>query len=283
MSGTGGRIARLYAFDEAPAAMRAAAEPYLTRFGTRFATLVHFDRALLAELQQAPDGALPPGLRMASDEVPGVVADMDEITEIANLRAPTLRQRAAYRDALLRIYRSLPVDAEPFLTDPRTLCVAPEREGRQLAAELGWLPPGRHATPSAKRIPFDGGLLVGLSAAPLADAPDRCLLIDGVVASGATLMAVLTLLRGPVSQVTLLTAHSTAAGMWALHRYAAALGIDCALVAGHVSGTLNDHFYATAEGAPGRMVLGDVGDTISDLPAGLGPARTDHHVRRLRS
>ncbi len=260
------RIAQYFTAEDAPEEMLAASEKYQLRFGTKFAAFAYFSRDLLENLQAHPGDGLPPGVCVASGQDPSIVRDMAEISMIANVAHQTPAQRSAYRDALVRIYRKMPVDAVELSTDPRLLCVGPEREGRQLAEVLGCLPSERSSTPSAKRIPFRGGILVGTSEPPLTDGRDGALIIDGVVASGSTVMALLTQMHESISKATLLTAHSTAAGVWALHRYAELLGLEFDLVVGHVSGILDRGFYATDEKVPGKLVLGDIGDTISDLP-----------------
>lgn len=263
-----------FAVEEAPAAMRAAAAEYEQRYGTRFATLTYFSRDLLAALH-AHDGAAdrPAGVYVSSSEDPSVVQDLAEITVIANRSRATEADRIAYRDALLRIYHKLPAG---YPAPDGVLCIGPEREGRLLAAMLDCLPPERSLTPTAKRISYRGGILVGLSELPAAIDQQECLVIDGVVASGATVMALLTALPATVTNVTLLTAHSTLDGLWGIQRHAAELGIESRIEVGHVSGVLNDSFYATDEQDGARVVLGDVGDAISGLPepSDLGAAST---------
>lgn len=261
------RTAQYFSADEAPEEMLAAAEKYQLRFGTKFAAFAHFSRDLLMNLQAHSGAGLPPGVRVGSAGDPSIVRDMAEISMIANLAHRTAQQRSAYRDALVRIYRKLPVNAAELAADPRLLCVGPDREGRQLAEVLGCLPGERAFTPCVKRIPFRGGILVGTSEPPATGGHDGALIIDGMVASGATVMALLTQMRGTIARATLLTAHSTVAGVWALHRYAALLGLEFDLVVGHVSGELGRGFHANDEKVPGKLVLGDIGDTISGLPA----------------
>jgi hypothetical protein len=194
-----------------------------------------------------------------------VVSDLDLITTVANLPEQSPADRRSYRDALVRIYRRLPVDLTD-LSSGDVLCVGPLREGKLLAETLGCLPAERSLTPSAKRISYQDGILVGRSRIPASIPHGSALIVDGVVASGATVMALLQALPGTVEQVTLLTAQSTAAGMWALHRYGQLLNLRLRLVVGHVSGVLNHHFYAVDPQDRNRLVLGDVGDTISDIP-----------------
>lgn len=261
-----GAIALHYASVDAPEGLREAAEPFGSRFGTVFDSLTYFSSPLLDVLHTSdPPGTVPPNVQVASHHSPTVVEEIDVMTEVANLVNPSEADRSAYRDALLRIYGSLALSAAEEASSNQVLCVGPEREGRELAEMLGALPEGRSVTPSAKRIPYDDGLLIGLSGMRTDTAPVECLIIDGVVASGATMMALLQALPSSVERATLLTAHSTEAGVWAMHRYAQLLQVDFQIVVGHVSGVLNDRFYATDRHNPGRLLLGDVGDTISGL------------------
>jgi hypothetical protein len=258
------RPAPHYAAALAPAPMRAAAEPVRTRFGTSFASLTYFDTDLLGALHSHGGDDLPPGITVASGKDPSIIAELDVITTVANLPEQSRSQRVAYLDALLGIYRRLPVDLTA-LASGDVLCVGPLREGRQIALALDCLPDDRSLTPSAKRIAYQEGILVGMSEIPAATPYRSCLVIDGVVASGATVMALLQVLPSTVEQITLVTAQSTAAGVWALYRYAALLGKRLDLIVGHVSGVLDGHFYAVDPDDRERLVLGDIGDTISML------------------
>ncbi|MGX7826343.1 hypothetical protein ACTG9Q_14740 [Actinokineospora sp. 24-640] len=253
-----------HAAENAPAAWLSAAEPYRLRFGHEFASFTLFTAAQLADLG-APRDLL--GLTVATESDPSVVDDLAEATKVANLAEQTVADRTVYRDALLRIYAKLPVRADE-LTRGDVLCVGPEREGRQLAQDLGALPAGRSLTPSAKRIGYEGGILVGMSALPAATGHRHCVVIDGVVASGATVMALMRSLPRGVERVTLLTAQSTAAGARAVLGFGTRLGLRTEVVVGVVSGVLDESFYAHDERDRDLVVLGDVGDTISGLGAG---------------
>jgi hypothetical protein len=258
------RLAPHYPLERAPEAMRAAAEPVRAHFGTSFSTLTYFDAELLAALHVHNPGELPSGITIASAQDPSIIDQFDVITTVANLPGQSRSDRAAFLDALLSIYSKLPADL-PALAADDVLCVAPLREGRQLAQAIGCLPEDRSLTPSAKRIAHHDGVLVGMSEISTATPYRSCLIIDGVVASGATVMALLQALPRSVERITLATAQSTAAGAWALTRYAAILGQRLDLIVGHVSGVLDGHFYAVDPDDRDRLVLGDIGDTISEF------------------
>lgn len=266
-------IAPHYASAEAPEDMRDAAKEFEVRFGATFDSLTYFSPPLLQVLHTSDSpGTVPTDVQVASFRSPAVVEEVDAMTDVANLADRTDSHRLAYRDALLRIYEALPLSVAEEAANPEVHCVGPEREGRDLAEMLGALPEDRSMTPSAKRIPYEGGILVGISGIRTDVAPVECLIIDGVVASGATMMALLQSLPVSVERVTLLTAHSTEAGVWAISRYSRLLEIDLRIAVGHVSGVLNEHFYAADKNNSSRVLLGDVGDTIS----GLSPAVQVH-------
>ncbi|WCD89845.1 hypothetical protein KPP03845_106269 [Streptomyces xanthophaeus] len=252
---------------------RRTVEDYEKEHDTRFSHLVHFAPGTLETLH-AP-GPLPPNVRVASDTLPEVVERMATVTEVANLPAQSDADRARYLRALLDIYGLLPVRVRDRVTAPGTAVVAPEREGRILAERLGVLPQQRSWTPQAKRIPLEGGLLVGVDER-LPSPADRLVIVDGVVASGVTLMAMMRLTVRPGAAVEIFTCHSTRQGALALARYAEQLQVSLTLHVGHVSGELNGKFYAVAPDAPGQLLLGDVGDTISPVatvppPRGTAP------------
>ncbi|WP_412075953.1 hypothetical protein ACLF6K_09060 [Streptomyces xanthophaeus] len=250
---------------------RRTVEDFEKEHDTYFSHLVHFDPRALESLH-AP-GPLPPNIRVASDTLPAVIERMATVTEVANLPAQSDADRGRYLRALLDIYGMLPVQAGDSATVPGTTVIAPEREGRILAERLGVLPEGGNWTPHAKRIPLDGGLLVGVDEWVPARA-DRLVIVDGVVASGVTLMAMMRLTVLPGAAVEIFTCHSTRQGALALARYAEQLGVSLTLHVGHVSGELNGKFYAVAPDAPGQLLLGDVGDTISPVSAASPPRGT---------
>ncbi|MEH0981849.1 hypothetical protein [Micromonospora sp. CPCC 205556] len=241
----------------------AAAAAYEQRFDTTFATFVFFDAALLADLHA--EGPLPGTVVQASDTDPAVADHVDSLTRVANLATQSADDQARYLHTLEEIYGRLAV-SPVVACRGADLVIAPQREGRILAERLGCLPGAASAwAPQAKRIAVRGGLLVGFDSRPPATVNGRVAVIDGVVASGVTLMAALHLAAAPGARVDIFTSHSTAAGALALARYADRLRHATTVHVGHVSGVLNDRFYAVDPGDPARLVLGDVGDTISGV------------------
>lgn len=237
-------------------------ERYEKQYGTRFHHLMQFGRQALKSLH-APD-VLPAAVRVASESRPAVTDRMATVTAVANLSEPSEHDRLDYLRALLDIYAMLPAQAAESASAPDAVVLAPEREGRTLAELLGAGPEERCWTPQAKRMPADGGLLVGVDGR-LPDPAGRLVIIDGVVASGVTLMAMMQLAAAPGATVEVFTCHATAEGALALARYARELGLSLTLHAGHVSGLLNNKFYTVEPDARTTLVLGDIGDIISPV------------------
>lgn len=258
-----------YPREDAPAAMVEAAEPYEQRFQIRFASLTWFPRSLFAQLH-AVEGSTdepPANALVASRSDPSIVPDIEILTRVANNPAPTPDDRRDYLEALLRMYRKLPRHPADVDRDQRSLYVGVEREGRILAEQLGWLPAGRGLCLHAKRIGYQGGLLVGLT--EVADIPPcaRCVIIDGAIASGATTLALVERFRNVTAAFHIFSVHSTLEGLRALARHSKETGLDLSVTVGHATDGLNAKFYAIEQGNPRRVVVGDLGDTISDLRA----------------
>jgi hypothetical protein len=235
---------------------------------TYFSHLVHFDPQVLESLHTP--GPMPHNVRIASATLPQVAERMATVSAIANLPQQQENDRTRYLQALLDIYGMLPVQVTSSASVPGTALIAPEREGRILAERLRVMPHHRGWTPQAKRMPLDGGLLVGVDEW-LPSQADRLVIVDGVVASGVTLMAMLQLTARPGAAVEIFTCHSTEQGALALARYAEQLGVSLTLHVGHVSGMLNKKFYAVEPDSPQNVVLGDVGDTISPVAPAAPP------------
>ncbi len=258
-----------------PPQARQTVDHFEKEHDTYFSHLIHFGPELLESLH-AP-GTLPDNVRVASTGHPGVRERLAVLTEIANLPGQRDADRSRYLQALLDIYGMLPVQARHRASTPGTTVIAPEREGRILAEHLGALPQKQGWTPQAKRMPVAAGLLVGVDER-LPSQADRLVIVDGVVASGATLMAMLHLALEPGAAVEIFTCHSTRQGALALARYAEQLQVSLTLHVGHVSGVLNGKFYAVEPHAPDQVLLGDVGDTISPVAPAFptGGQRRDH-------
>jgi hypothetical protein len=245
--------------------MSAATAAFEGRFSVAFDTVTLFTGDDLARLHaDDPRTPLSPAVRCDTDGDPRVAAAIATMGRVANGgRDP--ESRRAYLEALHDLYGALPVDPRAIAEDPGTLCVGPQREGAQLARSMGCLPPGRSLAPHAKRIPYDGGLLVGLTGAEPRRAYERCVVIDGAIATGATLIAVAEHLRGTVGAIEVFAAHGTHAGLSGVTRYARAAGADLTVHVAAIGGVLNEKYYAVEPDDPERLIIGDVGDTIADL------------------
>jgi hypothetical protein len=256
-----------YNRSDAPKEMMAAAELYEQRFEIQFATLTYFSKKLLSELHRAERDAsdVPSNVSIASRTDKTILDDIRELSRIANRDSITLAERKRYFSALKRIYGRLPSGPSEPSRDERTLCVGIEREGRILAESMGWLPKGHNLHPHAKRVPYAGGLLIGLSDFTTLHSYSSCLIIDGAIASGATIISTIEKLRSSVPSFRIYSVHSPYEGIHAITRYGLSSGLDLRLTIGHATAGINSHFYAVDPDDPNRVVVGDLGDTISDL------------------
>lgn len=264
-------IATVFDRDSGGDRLLTVAAAYERRFNTRFDAFVFFDADLLTGLH-APGP--PPGAVVPASAVDGQVIDrMKTITAVANLAEQTDGDRVRYLRALEEIFDRL-ADSPAAAAAEAELVVAPRREGLILAERIGCLPaPGGSWVPQAKRMAVDGGLMVGFDSLPTRRIGGRLAVVDGVIASGVTLMAALQLVAAPGATVDLFTCHATAAGVHALDRYARRLGVRLAPRVGHVSGRLNERFYTVEPEYGDRLVLGDIGDIISPIADGSGTSR----------
>jgi hypothetical protein len=258
------RIAQ-YARAEASPEMLSAAIPFERRFSIEFGTLTYFSKHALSQLhREDPQRTLANSIQVASSHEPSIVRDIDVLTDVANGR-PAHDLQVKYFESLISIYSKLPAQLTTYAADPRTLMVGIEREGRIIAEALGCLPESHSLRPHAKRIWFEDGLLVGFTGLGPIPAYKDAVVIDGAIASGATIIALLEHLRAVTSAFHVLSAHATAEGLRAISRYAEATGLLVKITVGHVTEGLNDHFYATLPRDPRLVVVGDLGDTISGL------------------
>jgi hypothetical protein len=245
--------------------MLAAADPYEQQFGIQFETFTHFPAEMLASLHEDLQEELPSTISVVSHGDRSIADLVHVLTEIANSPKPTIEQRTLYLTTLEQIYRRLPFDPRTAANAARTLVIGVEREGRIIAETLGCLPLGHSLHPHGKRIRFERGLLVGLTEIPEIGHYDECVIIDGAIASGATLMALMERLRSITNTFRIYSAHGTLQGVRALARYGANLGGHVRVTVGHVTSGLDSHFYATIPGNPHKVVVGDLGDMISPL------------------
>jgi len=248
-------------------AMLAAAQPYEDRFGDEFNQFIHFSKEEFSRLH-ASDGdpmVLPSTVFVASQNEPSILTDMEVLQHTANASYHEVAMKREYYQKLLDIYGKLHIHPHDIARDEGTLCVGIEREGRILAEAMNCLPKNRSMRPHCKRIPFEGGLLIGLyQASPDEKNYDQCLIVDGAIASGATIMAMMWQLRNTSNSISIASVHGPCQGLRAIIRFGRELGLEVNLYVGHATVGLNGKFYAVNPG-DGSLILGDVGDTISDL------------------
>lgn len=259
-----------YARQQAAPEMIAAACKYETKFGIHFGALMHFPKEALADLHRE---GLPDTITIASTTDHSIPALIDVLSEVANTpeERVTEAQRQQYYDTLLEIYQKLPNRPSAAHQDAETLFVGIEREGRILAEAMGCLPAGHSIRPHTKRVPFEGGLIVGVSRieVPQEVRYRKCVIIDGAIASGATLIAIMENLR-PIlwphgSRFEVYSAHATFEGLRAIARFATQNDMSVEVTVGHATTGLSKKFYAVLPHDPHKVAVGDLGDTISPL------------------
>src|SRR5262249_10651778 len=106
------------------------------------------------------------------------------------------------------------------------------------------------------------GLLVGVTGLDISRLYEGCTIIDGAIASGATLITMMHGLKPVTPRFHVFSVHATVQGLRAILRYALDERIDVRFSVGHVTSGLNDHFYAVLPDQPSKVVVGDLGDTI---------------------
>jgi hypothetical protein len=244
---------RRFAREEAPGEALAIARPYEERYATRFSSFTVFPPWALAELHFQPSsGTLPPELRVASGAVDELAGPLELLSRAAARDAVDAEARRSYARA---VFELLPEQPQRFARSPDVLCVGPEREGRTLAIDIGCEPEGRSVFPATKRMPFRGGLMIGMSDTPERVPYQECIVVDDVIASGATLIALMGALSGSIDTFRVFAAHGTPAGVWAISRYAGGAGLDVTISVGRVGGRLGSDFRVVDCAAGDWLVL----------------------------
>ena len=264
-------VPKVQSRESAPPPIDAALAGFEARFDIRFARYALYSKSFLEELHHAPAATdAKPRIQVATERHPALLHHFAVFSEVANAEEPSAELRCRYFDGLRAIYGTLDQTPARFLADSGVAFVAPEREGRILAQKMGWQPDGRSFHPNAKRIRYEGGLLVGLTEFQVERHFDRVEIIDGAIASGATLMAVMDCMAASSRIFDIYSVHATTEGLRALSGFARIRKLDLTVFVGHVTAGLNDHYYAT-DSDSSRLVVGDLGDTISDLPQASRP------------
>jgi hypothetical protein len=247
--------------------MQEAAAKFEHTFNIEFDTLHFFSETLLNKLHQIGNDTvgLPSEVEVTSEKDPTIIQDVQVLSDIVNNAPLEPAQRTRYFETLKAIYRKLRSTPDEFKQDRSMLFIGIEREGRILAGDLKWLPDGHHTHPHAKRIPYEGGLLVGVTEISDLEAYFKCLIIDGAIASGATIISVIEKVRPLISSYRVYSVHSTYEGLHAITRYCASTGLDIKVTVGHATRGLDEKFYATDGPDTKLLVVGDLGDTIAPL------------------
>lgn len=246
--------------------MLEAAKPFEERFQEQYESYIYFPKNLLARLHKPETDplALPPEVTVASHREASILDDMNILKTVANSEVYTVEMKREYFSTLQRIYGKLAHKPNDTAKDPSTFCIGIDREGRILAQAMECLPAGRSMTPHAKRIPFQGGLIIGIRDVNLpAIGYAQCAIIDGAIASGSTIMAMLWLLHKYIQDFRIFSVHGPCEGLRAIATFGRELGVTISITVGHATVGLNEKYYAVD--SANAVIVGDLGDTISDL------------------
>jgi uracil phosphoribosyltransferase len=246
----------------------AALAEFESRFGILFTRFVVYSEAFLNELHQTSSlESEMARVQVATNRNPELLRHFKIFSDVANAKNATAGARHRYFESLRAIYAALIQSPARFLNNARIAFVAPEREGRILAQTMGWLPLDHSFHPDAKRIPFEGGLVVGLNDLDTKQRFERVDIVDGAIASGATSMAVMECLANSSRVFDVYSVHATTEGLRAILSFGKLRGLDLTVNVGHVTTGLNRKYYAIeSDSSNARLIVGDLGDTISDLP-----------------
>ena len=188
-------------------------------------------------------------------------SELETISKLANDKHVTFEGRQRYLSIFLDIYRAMHFDETSS-----GITVAPRREGTLFARELGLLSKGPSFLPHMKRIPLGDGLAVGIEFLPdKLDRTSSCRIVDGAIASGATVITLMDIFSSATDRFDIYTVHCTQASVNALLHYGAILQKEVIVHAGFVGGVLNKKFYAVAATDSSSVIVGDVGDMIAPL------------------
>lgn len=244
----------LYTNADVPHEITLAAGKYIKMLpqGETFLTYICYPRAYLNHL---PGSVIK---YCQDDEFPQI------FTQVANNPHPRREDRIIYLSELLHAYRRM---ESSLAIASDTILIGPQREGALLVRELGWDKKAKRTLfPHAKRIPYQKSLVVGLGDIQLEVGGTKAVIVDGAIASGATLMAIMSLLRAKgTKEIEIYSVHGTEKGLFNLDQFAQENDIQLAIHIAFVSGILNEKYYAVYPYDPSTLVIGDLGDTITVL------------------
>ena len=258
------QIVTTYPIAVAPGSARDAQTKFAVEFGIVFDTCTVLDTRELSEIASSSDGSFPV-VRTLSRKTPTLFTEFEEMRAVANKKVLSMDDRGSYMAALDAIYQSMHPAITHIAAQPNTLVICPEREGRILGQRYGHFDPRRHSIVHAKRSVLDGIMVVGLSRVKSRTRGVRALIIDGAIASGGTVVALLDCLRHEITEFHIFAAHSAPEGIRAIKGFSALARIAVEITVGHVSGTLNGKRYAVDPIDPDSVIVGDLGDILSPL------------------
>lgn len=258
-------VPSFYRRNNAPKIYLEIVGPIEEKFGINFSAFYFFSENLLNKLHKKIDLKNNNYNIIVTSETNNIILDVFPVlTKIANSDLLSIEQSKQYLDALLNIYGSLP--RKPNTFDQETLLtIAPEREGRILADQMKWLT-SNTITPHFKRVHFRGGLIIGLVDLDINRSYEKCNIVDGAIASGATIISIMDLLKDRINSFSIFSVHSSYQGLYAIIKYANTLNIEISITVGHVTDGLNSKYYAIQETQPSHMQVGDLGDILSKFP-----------------
>ncbi len=243
-----------------------AAREYEQRHGVTFKSLTQFSKPLLNEIHSAsesPDSDLE-NVTVVSDSDQTVLADIETLSLIANSDELTPKESKEYFQTLISIYKKLPRTPFDAVVDKQSaVCVGIKREGYQLCQEMNWFVSDHKLAPDMKRIPYRDGLLVGMTHLPQIPFCETVVIVDGAIASGATIITLIERLRTSERspEIHIFAVHGGYEGIRAITRFCKSTGIRVSLTIGHATHGISKKFYAVD--ANNRVVVGDMGDTIN--------------------
>lgn len=252
--------------NDVPEDMEEIVKEFETRYEKPFSTLTEFPENVLNTLHDMndtfdPDAGVTTTVTINSTTQPHIQSAIQTMGRIANADTVTKSDNIAFYGAVKDIYAAGGKQMQALAQDSSTLCLGPEREGRIIAEAFDCLPEDRSVRPHAKRMPYKSGIVVGLGLRKPDKTFKRCLIIDGAIASGSTIMSIIEALKTDIKIFHIHAAHCTQSSIKALFSYADYADVELHLNVGHVSGTLNEKRYALYE--DGSLVIGDLGDLIS--------------------
>lgn len=249
-----------YMAGNVPVSWQGIVANYELKYGIEFSVVTFLPNKFLESLA-AEEGCQEQGtIYVASERDAELIGYIDLLGTIANQEDKAADRRQEYMKTLVDIYRRLPATSEARSLQSQSIWIAPRREGHLIATCLRDEAVGLTLAPHAKRILIREGMLVGLTELHIPEAVEEIVLIDGAIASGATIMTILHSLPVSVRTVHVIAAHGTQVSVARLLRFASGMKIALHLNIGHVSGILNSKLYAVRPDESSKVVVGDLGD-----------------------